>query len=752
MESPKLSKIVGQSICDVLVKHAEGEEYASLVSLAYQRWGETFDNSIQKHQTTLDDTQRKQLFTALTSANAQGMHKTMNNGDNTTTLFLSTNAADNTTRALAVTQLLDQIKAGQIDDKEFVHDTLTARLGDDVPSIITSLYTQPDIILDNVNPEAILKAVDQSMNAKRVPSEVILAHVGFLVNHFARRHSSKLILPVVWNQLLVTAKTLSIGKKVWQLIKDANIKEGALKGVAEPVFKLLGEEENKTVNTAIAKSLAKNLLKDHDVLYELIRVDAAHNTRMLALLVSAHLLRQLSGDAKLKLSASVLENTTRTTLENSSVNESPVVSAEKVSSMLYKKPESETTVHSVVALTLSDGISNIALPEIAWLSKASRDAHRSETEFCYAVYKLANAPNALTSLATTLLRSLFTGLRESSLAFLASIYTDRSQSGHIRNASIKHAEAFLKVSARPQADVDYQTILPSLLIGLQDPVKDIRTGAHHCIEMLSKSNCTTGNIYAFDKIYGESSKNIQYLSSDEVQEYCKVLNDESENFVNDGGYLTTYHSNILGKSKSEKKLSKKLRVSIICYLFSHVVGWQNLEARRIIMDSLVDIWDVNRLATLSPLIKSLLQSQAKDPEIKLLENSDVENKDKVIDGVFSSFSRSTSKSLLNDNVEIYTLFKNSLQKVEYSPYVLRRLQSGVFGLLGDKIKMEVSKQLLEIIEGSDIRLAQITSDALKGIVLDEVTYTSLLQLTRTELGGGGSEAEPPTSKRTRTDK
>ncbi|TIB13965.1 hypothetical protein E3P88_01328 [Wallemia ichthyophaga] len=751
LESPKLSKIVGQSICDVLIQHAQAEEYASLISLAYQRWGETFDNSIQKYQKTLDDAQRKQLFTALTNANSHGMHKTMDTGDNATTLFLSTNAADNTTRALAVTQLLDQIKAGQIDDKDFVQDTLIARLGDDVSSIITSLYTQPDIVLDHVSAEAILKAVDQSMNAKRVPSEVVLAHVSFLVNHFARRYSSKLILPVIWNQLLVTSKTLNSRKRLWQLIKEANIKEGALKGVAEPVVKILIQEEHKTVNDVIAQSLAKNMLEDHDVLFNLIRVDAAHNTRMLALLVSSHLLSQLSGEPKLKLSASVLENTSRSTLENSSVNELAVMNTEKVSSMLYKKPESETTIHSVVALALSVGISNITFKEISWLSKASREAHTFETEFCYAAYRLANAPTTLTSLATTLLRSIFTGLRDSSLAFLASIYTDRSQSGHIRNASIKHAEAFLQVSAHPKASVDYQTILPSLLIGLQDPVKDIRSGASHCIKLLSKSHCTTGNMYAFDKIYGESSKKIQYLGSDEVQEYCKVLNDESENFVNDGGYLTTYHSNILGRSKSDKKLSKQLRVSIICYLFSHVVGWQNLEARRILMESLADIWDANRLATLTPLIKSLLESQATDSEIKLVKNTEVEDKDKFVDGVFSSFSRSASKSLLNENDEIYTLFKKSLQNVEYTPYVLRCMQGGVFGVLDGNMKMEVSKLLMEIIEGPEIRLAQITSDALKGIALDEVTYTSLLQLTRTELGGA-SEAEPPTSKRSRTDK
>ncbi|TIA89581.1 hypothetical protein E3P99_02017 [Wallemia hederae] len=747
LESPKLSKIVGQSICDVLVQHAQGEAYASLVSLAYQRWGETFDNSIQKHQVTLDDAQRKQLFTALTSANSHGMHATMDTGDKATTLFLSTNAADNTTRALAVTQLLDQIKSGQIDDKDFVHDTLTARLGDDVPSIITSLYTQPEIVLDHVSAEDIIAAIDHSMNEKRAPSEVVLAHIGFLTTHFARRHSTKLVLPVIWNQLLVNSKSVSVRKQIWQLIKDAKLKEGALKGVAEPVLKLLDGEESKSVNTVMAQSLAKNMLNDHDILFQLIKSDSPHNARMLALLTSAHLLRQLSGDAKLKLSASVLENTTRSTLENASVNETPVVGAEKVSSMLFKKPTSETTVHAVVALAVSDGISNITLPEVHWLSKASRDAHRFETEFCYAVYKLANAPNTLTSLATTLLRSLFTGLRESSLTFLASIYSDRSQSGHIRNASIKHTEAFLKVSAKPSGN-DYQTILPSLLIGVQDPVRDVRTGACHCIKLLSRSNCKTDNIYAFDKIYGESSKHIQYLSPEEVQEYCKLLDSELDNFVNDSGYLATYHSAILGKSKGDKKISKKLRVSIVCYLFSHLVGWQSYEARRILMDSLADIWDSNRLLTLAPLIKTLLESQADEQ----LEGADVEHKDKVVEGVFLSFSRSASKSLLNDNVEIYTLFKNALQNVEYTPHVLRRLQSGVFDVLTENIKMEVSKQLMEIMEGSDVRLAQVTSEALKGIALDEVTYTALLRLTRTEFGGAGAEAEPPTSKRTRTEK
>ncbi|TIB99805.1 hypothetical protein E3Q18_01415 [Wallemia mellicola] len=752
LESPKLSKIVGQAICDALVHHAASEEYSSLISLAYQRWGETFDNSIQKYQISLDDNQRKELFAALTSANSGGMHATVNTGDNATTLFLSTNAADNTTRALAVSHLLDQIKSKQIDDMKFVQDTLVARLMDDVPSIVLSVYSHPSIVLDNVPAETILETIDQSLKSQYVQTDVILAHVGFLAKHFARRHKDTSILPVIWKHLLVTSKNLPISEKVWRLIKESNIKEGALKGTADAVVKRLDEKDHKNVNHVIAQSLSKNLLKDHDILVDFISKGQAHNTRALGLLVASHVLQQVSRESKLKLAAKILDNATIATLENPLVNDTPVITSENVSSMLFKKPNSDTTEHFVVALAVSTGIADIALPEISWLSRSSRDANKAETEFSYAVYKLGNAPYVLTNLATILLRSLFVALRETSLSFLASIYTNRQYSDHIRNAAIKHTDAFLKVSATAEAKVDFQTILPSVLIALQDPIKDVRLGAIHCLRTLSKSNCTTGEIYAFDKIYGSNSKHIQYLGSDEVQEYCKSIYDENDSFVTDETYLKTFHSSLLGKNKSEKKISKKLKVSVICYLFSHVVGWQDIDARCVLLDSLVDIWDSNRLVTLMPLIKSLLQAKENDTELVLLNSSNDVSKEKVIDAVFSSFSKSAAKSLLNENVELYGLFRNSLRKIEYSTYVLRRLQDGVFAALGDTIKLEVSKDLMDIVEGSDIRLAQRTSDSLKRIALDEVTYTSLLQSTRAEFGNGAEEVEPPTSKRIRTEK
>lgn len=752
LESPKLSKIVGQAICDALVQHAASEEYSSLISLAYQRWGETFDNSIQKYQISLDDNQRKELFAALTSANSGGMHATVNTGDSATTLFLSTNAADNTTRALAVSHLLDQIKSKQIDDMQFVQDTLVARIMDDVPSIVLSVYSHPSIVLDHVPAETILETIDQSLKSQYVQTDVILAHVGFLTKHFARRHKDKSILPVIWKHLLVTSRNLPISEKVWHIIKESKIKEGALKGTADAVVKLLDEKDHKNVNHIIAQSLSKNLLKDHDILIGFISKGQAHNTRALGLLVASHVLQQVSRESKLKLAAKILDNATIATLENPLVNDTPVITSENVSSMLFKKPNSDTTEHFVVALAVSTGITDIALPEISWLSRSSRDANKAEAEFSYAVYKLGNAPYVLTNLATILLRSLFVALRESSLSFLASIYTNRQYSDHIRNAAIKHTDAFLKVSATAEAKVDFQTILPSVLIALQDPIKDVRLGAIHCLRTLSKSNCATGEIYAFDKIYGSNSKHIQYLGSDEVQEYCKSIYDENDSFVTDETYLTTFHSSLLGKNKSEKKISKKLRVSIVCYLFSHVVGWQDINARCVLLDSLADIWDSNRLVTLMPLIKSLLQAKDNDAELVLLSSSNDESKEKVIDAVFSSFSKSAAKSLLNENVELYSLFRNSLRKIEYSTYVLRRLQDGVFAALGDTIKLEVSKDLMDIVEGSDIRLAQKTSDSLKHIALDEVTYTSLLQSTRAAFGNGSAEVEPPTSKRIRTEK
>ena len=209
LESPNLSKVVAQSICDNLVKYATNDDYQNLVALTYQRWGETFDTSVQKEQRNFNESDRKKLFESLANANTAGLHSTLNSEDGVSTLFLSVNAADNSTRNLALSNIFEQIESGKLpvdeeSSKDFITETLIARLQDDSPTINSTLYSKPDIILNNVKPELIIDAISSAVKTYNLDLSILMGHVEFLMSKFIKRYPDYIskVESIVWNHLL----------------------------------------------------------------------------------------------------------------------------------------------------------------------------------------------------------------------------------------------------------------------------------------------------------------------------------------------------------------------------------------------------------------------------------------------------------------------------------------------------------------------------------------------------------------------
>ena len=120
------------------------------------------------------------------------------------------------------------------------------------------------------------------------------------------------------------------------------------------------------------------------------------------------------------------------------------------------------------------------------------------------VYKLANALPSLPSLTTNILRTLFVNLKDDSLVFLIGILMQSLGTNGNRGlcvTALRHATSFLKA----QPNVDFQVILPSLVVAMQDADSGIREAALECVEVMVANNKDIQVVYGFDVIYGESS-------------------------------------------------------------------------------------------------------------------------------------------------------------------------------------------------------------------------------------------------------
>jgi U3 small nucleolar RNA-associated protein 10 len=127
------------------------------------------------------------------------------------------------------------------------------------------------------------------------------------------------------------------------------------------------------------------------------------------------------------------------------------------------------------------------------------------------IYQLANASTSLPVLSSSILQILFHNLKGHSIAFLAGIWTAGFSENFedSRGISLLHAAAFLEARILEDDGIDFQTIVPSLLVALQSPDSQIRQGALECISRVRiLAERSLKSVYRFDVIYGETNSTL----------------------------------------------------------------------------------------------------------------------------------------------------------------------------------------------------------------------------------------------------
>ena len=180
-------------------------------------------------------------------------------------------------------------------------------------------------------------------------------------------------------------------------------------------------------------------------------------------------------------------------------------------------------------------------------------------------------------LATTILQILFVSLKGEALAFLAGIWATGGKEDfkESRSIALLHAAAFLEAHILEDDGIDFQTILPTLLVALQNPDQQVCQGALECISRIRiLAGRKLSSVYRFDTIYGRgdseysnvfnllvpffcqpglSSGTLQYLDQEDLKRYLDALVEHRDHFVNDPSYLKVFQDGHLSQAKSDKK-------------------------------------------------------------------------------------------------------------------------------------------------------------------------------------------------------
>ena len=196
-----------------------------------------------------------------------------------------------------------------------------------------------------------------------------------------------------------------------------------------------------------------------------------------------------------------------------------------VGSAVSMKPSSQNTLHRLQVSVLSV-LPNFPRPSgvsLDWLAEYPLQQAGTITvdhrvaryiQLLRSVYRLSNSSASLPLLSTHLLRTLFINLGDDALSFLTGVWltaSGHSQDGegeaHIQYAALRHAGAFLEAYVEAKRTLDFQTVLPAMLVTLQSADAGVREAAVRCIAVIVKLSFASEaeGVYAFDAIYGAES-------------------------------------------------------------------------------------------------------------------------------------------------------------------------------------------------------------------------------------------------------
>src|ERR1700761_586157 len=102
------------------------------------------------------------------------------------------------------------------------------------------------------------------------------------------------------------------------------------------------------------------------------------------------------------------------------------------------------------------------------------------------MYKLSNSSSYCSTVPASLLSVQFIHLADDALAFLVGVWLSAEGDAQLRRTALSHALAFIWAHKTTERVIDFQTVLPALLVALGDPDRIVRHQASECVHLLAQ--------------------------------------------------------------------------------------------------------------------------------------------------------------------------------------------------------------------------------------------------------------------------
>lgn len=612
------------------------------LTIVHQRWPVIWEAETRARTASTDEESMPLLWSIMNTVLSGGSlpAPTASSGASTS-MFLASTSPDMTVRIGALRDVLksaDRLKSDG--NGAFLHDTLLARLNEpaaEVQRVVLSTQTLA-VLHSSLQGTEILRALrDNVVNHSTKNSEVGAVVLPYLAGPFVDAFPQlvdDVLRSVFWPRLLASKTSHAHGRAA---IRDSKLQQSHpwLQNTAV----IFNDDDDSKNNDVLIARIAENISGLHaeqlssameflvDLCVDTDKDGSEDRGELLALLVSAHLASKLDRSHRPAFIGGVLNSIKATAhgldafaagqTENSTRDDK----TSTLSQMVYSKTESHKTTKRARAALLASVVA--ALQPLkgsawSWLAKDIAGSpvaqHRA---LVMSIYRLAHTgtTQAASALSTSLLRSLFSNLVTlDTLAFLASIFSQRSTPSRLRAVALQDAATF--VSAQTST-VDFQTLVPAVSVALLDGDKLVRRAALDALTAIHDAlpAAASTDIYGRDTFYGpETSTALKYLDVAATKRYLGKIVAARLELAMDGAYLTTVHSSMLEPAEGEtEKKRATLKLKVATFLISHVAAWQSsLFARTLLLRSLGGVVDANKGALIVPVLEQIVKMSVND--------------------------------------------------------------------------------------------------------------------------------------------
>nr|XP_019009268.1 uncharacterized protein I206_05916 [Kwoniella pini CBS 10737]OCF48049.1 hypothetical protein I206_05916 [Kwoniella pini CBS 10737] len=657
--------------------------------------------------------------------------------------YLNIYAADISSRIQGVKEVIQLYQSGTQD--ESATSALLARLGDTEEAVIQAIYEDPEQLLEITFVEKYISGVKSSFWSTSPDSTILGHHLNYISNtlltdkvltkypNVGRQVFQELLFPVI----LASEKRSPLNKA-----SAGTIFGGGFKGIIEfskfttEIAKARSDDNhgilaksNVLIATALADAIQESSHFEQDIKFLITQIDARNaSARLLSHLVLAQLIACGNRAKQITAAHRVLRHIKHSHIASLKEidNAEDIFSSSYIDAVYRKTTDIRTSQRAFLSLLASITKVRKSTNPITWLQEdlAAPEESAPYKLIANEVYNWSNTGLLPKPLASSLLRSLFAQIGEDALLFFASIWTGQSEST-LRTASLRHALAFVSAysGVKGQQGIDFQIMLPSIVIALQDAEKQVRSAAVDLLKAMSENAQSSENIYALDTVYGDKSDTVQLLKPSDRKKYLDMLIENSDDITVDSGRIKTilYAALVIVHGKNKKETAH--RRAVLGCLISHIVSHRSIRDRLTLLRLLVDIHDHSILRGLLPLLL-VLQDEKHHETIWLNSLEPVDRKD-YLALLFSAVNKESVSVLADQQAGVWNFLLSALHTEESSALLgqlreisFKRMVDGVFETLPTAQKIEYTLAIIQSLHNLSSEESLATSKLLQSFKLD----------------------------------